>query len=301
MQEGAGVSDRIVRSIKEVARQEIRKMRLPEIGIVTSSFPHGSEGDKDNYECNVRLKNTELELRGVQIATGCIGFACAPKVGDMVLVAFVDGDINMPVVVGRLYNDQDRPPVSSVGEQVFIAPYEKDEGLRRVYLELPSGLKLKITDDSVLVSAGATRVVINREGDIVIEAKGEVRVKSEGNTAIEAKGDMTIKAENIDLESSKAMKLKSNSLDLKSAKDTVVSADGKLSLAAASDFSAKSNADLKIEGMNLEAKGDVDAKVTGGTTAKLEGGATVRVKASGEASLESDASTVVKGAIVRIN
>jgi hypothetical protein len=97
------------------------------------------------------------------------------------------------------------------------------------------------------------------------------------------------------------MKLKSNSLNVNSAEDTVVSADGKLSLAAASNFSAKSNADLKIEGMNLEAKGDIDAKVTGGTTAKLEGGMTVRVKAPVEASLESDASTVVKGAIVRIN
>ncbi len=295
------MSNGIVNSIREVARQEVRKMRLPEIGVVTSSFPHESESDKDNYECSVRLKNTELELRGVQIATGSIGAVSPPRVGDMVLVAFVDGDINMPVVVGRLYNDQDRPPVSKVGEQVFIAPYEKDEELRRVYLELPSGLKLKITDDSVLVSAGATRVVINREGDIVIEAKGEVRVKSEGNTALEAKGDMSIKAENIDIESSKGMKLKSDSLDMRSAKDTSVNADGKLLLASASNFSAKSNADVKIEGMNLEASADMEAKLKGGTTAKVDGGVSAQVKGGTEASLEGSASAVVKGAIVRIN
>ncbi len=279
------MSNGIIDCIKEVAQQEVRKVRLPEIGIVTSSFPHESDSDKDNYECNVRLKNTELELRRVQITTDSIGFVSAPKVGDMVLVAFVNGDINMPIVVGRLYNDQDRPPASKVGEQVFITPYEKDSDMRRVYLELPSGLKIKITDDSVLVSAGATKVVINRGGDVEIEAKGEVRVKSEGNTLLEAKGDMSFKADNISIESSKAMKVKSESLDMNSTGDMSLNSKGKMALESTDVLDAKSVSDVKIKGMNLEVTGEFGAKMSGGATAKVEGGAM----------------TTIKGAIVNIN
>lgn len=278
MQEEGRVSNGIIDCIKEVAQQEVRKLRLPEIGIVTSSFPHESDSDKDNYECNVRLKNTELELRRVQVATGNIGFVSAPKVGDMVLVAFVNGDINMPVIVGRLYNDQDRPPANKVGEQVFVTPYEKDSDMRRIYLELPSGLKIKIADDSVLVSAGATKVVINRGGDVEIEAKGEVRVKSEGSTLLEAKGDMSLKADNISIESSKAMKVKSQSLNMNSAGDMSLNSKGKMALESTDTLNAKSYADVKIKGMNLEVKGDMEAKMEGGVSAKMEGGAMASVK-----------------------
>ena len=125
------------------------KFRFPSLGIVTSIFSHESDSDKDNYECNVRMKNTEMELRKVPIATQCIGLVGVPRVGDLVLVVFVNGDINAPIVIGRLYNDEDRPPLNKPEEIVYIPPYEDNSDVNRVYLEFPTGVILRITDGKI--------------------------------------------------------------------------------------------------------------------------------------------------------
>ena len=38
------------------------------------------------------------------------------------LVQFVAGDVNAPVIVGRLYNDEDRPPENEDGKAVLHLP-----------------------------------------------------------------------------------------------------------------------------------------------------------------------------------
>jgi hypothetical protein len=106
----------MVEIIRKIIQHELSKIRIGELGVVTSIFPHSGESDKDNYECNVKLKNSGLELRKVPIATNHIGTAAVPNVEDLVLVSFVAGDVNQPIVVGRLYNDKDRPPVNNEKE-----------------------------------------------------------------------------------------------------------------------------------------------------------------------------------------
>jgi hypothetical protein len=113
----------IVEVVQKIVRHELRKIRMGELGVVTSVFPHTAEDDDNNYECHVKLKDSsasgsELELRKVPIATGIIGAAAVPNVGDLVLVSFVRGNVNQPVIIGRLYNDEDRPPLHQSDEIV---------------------------------------------------------------------------------------------------------------------------------------------------------------------------------------
>jgi uncharacterized protein involved in type VI secretion and phage assembly len=42
-----------------------------------------------------------------------------PNVGDLVVVAFVGGHINAPIILGRLYNDEDLPPKNDVGQLIL--------------------------------------------------------------------------------------------------------------------------------------------------------------------------------------
>jgi len=163
--------DSIVSVMKKVAEQEAQRVYTTELGIVTAVFPHASDSDKDNYQCSVKLKNKkqpdggDFELRKVPLVTPHIGLANIPKVGELVILAFIGGDINAPVILGRLYNDEDRPPKNDK-EQMILTQLES------LTLTLKSG----------------TKIDIDKDGNVKIEAKGDV-VINDGDKGAARKDD----------------------------------------------------------------------------------------------------------------
>jgi uncharacterized protein involved in type VI secretion and phage assembly len=200
----------LVETIQKVVKAEMRKVRTLELGVVQSIFPHSDSSDKNNYECNITLPDEDLEIRKAAIATQGIGLVNIPQVGDLVLVAFESGDINHPIVLGRLYNAKDRPPVSNNEEVIFSPPYSKNTDRKRLRIELPEkGMVLTLTDELLTVEAGKT--VLKMKSD------GEVSVESESNVTIQAKQDMTLKALNIKIKSDEAFQVEAGSTaDIKS-------------------------------------------------------------------------------------
>jgi len=249
--------------IRKVVQAEMRKIHVAELGVVTSIFPHSSDSDKDNYECNVKLKNTELELQKVPVATQQIGLASIPQVDDMVLVSFLNGDINAPIITGRLYNDEDRPPANDSGEVIYVPPYSENTDLRRLHMELPSGIVLSITDDIVNVEAGKTTLKINRDGNIEVESNNKV--------SITASGEMSFTADKITIESKQDMNIK---------------AGAKASIQGESGVTMESSASMELKGQS---------------GVKMESSATMEIKAGATANIEASAPLTLKGAMVNIN
>ena len=199
------MSSNIVEVIRNIAQMEIKKIHTTELGIVTSVFPHSSDSDKDNYECNIRLKDKGVELRKVPVATQQIGFVNILHTGDLVLVSFVGGNINSPIIVGRLYNETDRPPTSEQEEIVYKPPYTKDTNLRRLNIVLPEGtVNVEFHDDLISVIVG--------KSSITATDTGEIQIKSEGvqqKISIIADGDVSIEAQNISIKSRMETKIES--------------------------------------------------------------------------------------------
>jgi uncharacterized protein involved in type VI secretion and phage assembly len=234
----------IVETMRGIAQRELHKLHLPTLGTVTSIFPHSGASDKDNYECNVRLKNEDIELRKVPIATQCIGLAGIPRVGDLVMIVFVNGDINAPIAIGRLYNDEDRPPLNSAEEVVYVPPYKANPKVRRIYLEFPQKMILKITDDEVDIKAGDTKVIIIRNGDVVIESKANVSVTADGDATLKSKGNMTIAGASIKIESD-------NDLNLKSGSDLKMNSGASAEIKSAAQMNVEASAQMKIKGATV--------------------------------------------------
>jgi len=170
------LSTTIVETIRKVARAEMKKYRIMEMGTVTSVFPHSDQNDKDNYECNVKLKNKDLELRKVPLATQGIGLANVQSVGDM---------------------------VSKDEEIVFQPPYKQSSDKRRLHMELPGGMVLTVTDDTVKVQAGKTLLTIKVDGEVTVDSNADVTIK--------AKGDMTLSASNLNIKAQQALKVNAGS------------------------------------------------------------------------------------------
>jgi phage baseplate assembly protein gpV len=232
----------MIEIIKKIVEEEMKKLHIAEIGEVTSIFPHSSDGDKDNYECNVKLKNRDLELRRVPVATQHIGLANIPNVGDLVLLTFLNGDINAPIIIGRLYTSEDRPPVNKEKEIIYIPKYPKNSNLRRIHLEFPGGTALSISDGEIILKAGKTKFELSHEKSEIHTKSGHKIVldESKGKEKIEIKdktGNNSIVIDSIqntiNISSQMKMSIQANMIEIEAQSMMTIKAGATLTLQGA--------------------------------------------------------------------
>lgn len=249
----------LINTLQQIIRHELRALHITELGLVEAVYPHSDGSDGDNYGCDVRLKNNDLLLRRVPVATGHIGTVAIPNVGDLVLLAFDKGDANQPIIIGRLYNNIDRPPLNNPNEVIFRLPLAAadDETIkaairningqaepREMIVEMPPQITVRISDGAVRATAGDTemildqphssggrvtvlsgrsKIVMNQDGDVSVEALGNLSVKTDGNFSLEAAGNLTMKANgNASLEAGGNLTLKGMMATLRGALSAAV-------------------------------------------------------------------------------
>ncbi len=186
----------LIQTVRAIIRDELTRCRLPELGIVTEVFALDSGSSANNHQVNVRLRSSGVELQRAPVAVGRPGLSLLPRVDDLVVVAFLNGDLNAPVVLGSVYSDAVQPPEGKPLEAVYVPGDETDSSVRRVYLELPSGTRLTVNDDAIQLESGGTKVELQRDGDVSVECSGRITIKAGGDLAIEAGGNIEIKAGN---------------------------------------------------------------------------------------------------------
>jgi phage baseplate assembly protein gpV len=109
----------LVDIVRRTVREELALRRGPQLATVTALTTHQSQDDTANYEADLRLKHDGLEVAQVPIAVPHVGVAAAPRVGDLVLVEFLDHDIQQPLVTGRFYHAQERAPLFKQDDVLF--------------------------------------------------------------------------------------------------------------------------------------------------------------------------------------
>ena len=211
----------LVSVIKEIIRDELRNVQATRLAVVERGglHPHSDSADDDNYSCDVRLKNSGLLLKQVPVTTGHIGSAAIPNENDLVLVAFEQGDVNQPIIVGRLYNDEDRPPLNHDNELVMRLPLSASDDetvllqlrnrqdetpTRQLRFEMLPKILSEINDDQIIGQVGDTRVSLNQtgrnDGIVEIEAgQSRITINQDGNIAIESGGDISLSTTTGDL------------------------------------------------------------------------------------------------------
>lgn len=207
------MSTTLLETIQKIVQDELVRVRTAELGIVQEQHPHAGESDKDNYSCSVLLRDSKILLRSVPVATDRIGQVSIPAVGEMVLVQFVGGSIQAPVITGRLYNDEDRPPVNQDGKSVLHVPLGAGDSdavhleitsgdTRAILLQLGSGLKVQLQDDDPVIEVdageGNAKIRIDRDGAVSVESQGKLKIGA-SEISIEAQGNLTLKGARVDI------------------------------------------------------------------------------------------------------
>lgn len=207
------MSDSLFETIRRIVREELGQVRTAELGVVQEQHPHAETGDSDNYACSVVLRDSGIVLKQVPVATPRIGAAMIPAVGELVLVQFIGGDRHAPVITGRLYNDQERPPLNADGQAVLHLPLGAGDGdavhiellsgdTRELTIRLGDGLALSLKDDDpvaeLTVNGGKASLSIDRDGTVTVESGGDLKINGNSVT-IEAVGELKLKGATINL------------------------------------------------------------------------------------------------------
>jgi phage baseplate assembly protein V len=99
------------------------------------------------------------------------GFYFVPQVGDEVLVAFTQGDMRLPMIIGGLYNGEDKPPV-------------EDPQLRCI--KTPSGHQLIFADAPGNSGNTGGVVIQDAYGNTITMSNGKITIKSVAVLQIDA-------------------------------------------------------------------------------------------------------------------
>jgi Uncharacterized protein conserved in bacteria len=223
---------RVVHTIRQIARHEIGQYWNPAVGVVKSVY--GSDAGT-GYACTVALRESGIVLPKVPIATGAIGFVTLPRENDLVLVVFAGGDLHAPVVVGRLYNEQVAPPQHGPGELVLVLPGDETDSTRRLELRvqtpgdgtrslqltLDGGVKVSLTvdDEGIGLEAQEAKLKLTQSSSSNGTAElavgdSRVRIEQSGNVTIEASGTLKLKAAQIQIEGDSTVKVAGQTIDL---------------------------------------------------------------------------------------
>ncbi|MEN0130420.1 MAG: VgrG-related protein [Brevundimonas sp.] len=190
------------------------------------------------------------------------GTAMLPEVNDEVLVAFGQGELGQPYILGGLYNGKDKPASDLVGGNdgsVQRRAFQSRTGMRVEYIEKPGAEELVVS-----TTAGKQMVRLVQKPDAAIEivSEGPLKVTAKKAVTVEGQQDITVST------ASGAVNIKG--------KDVVI----------------EGSASVKLKTAQLSMEGSASAELKG---------ATVKVAGQGSAELSASGPTTVRGAIVKIN
>ncbi len=177
-----------------------------------------------------------------------------PEVGDEVLVAFEQGDIRRPYVVGSLYNGVDTPPpgdsplVDSGSGAVDRRSFVSRLGHRIDFQDAdssPQGVTIRTGDKKLSFSldASKTDITVHSDGTVTITSKKGVTVDA-GSSTVEIKGG-----------------------DLKLSGTNGVTIDG-----GGGAVKVTAGSELALSGATAKLEGSGQAEVKGGGSLALSGG-----------------------------
>jgi len=190
-----------------------------------------------------------------------------PEIDDEVLVAFEHGDIHYPYIIGSLWNGKDKVHENNDDGENNLRVIKSRSGHKIIFDDTDGNEIITIIDHTedrkiVIDSKEKTIDIINKDGNININAGEDINIEAGNNLNIKVGSDTTIDT--------------SSNMKLKSGTSTTVKAGSSCAIEASSSMSVK-GATLKAE-----ASGTTDLK-----------GAVVTVQASGI--------TSVKGTVVKLN
>ncbi|WP_233809734.1 type VI secretion system Vgr family protein [Paraburkholderia sp. HP33-1] len=255
------------------------------------------------------------------------GMQFMPRVGDEVVVTFVDADPDRPLITGSIYNGINQPPytlpdnqtqsgiktnTSKGGNGFNELRFEDKKDSEEVFLQAQKDLNANVINDAAwtighdetsTIKNARTHTVKGADDTLVVEQGNRSMTVKTGNETVDIKGTRTVKA------GSDETRSVGGNLDQTVTGNMTLTVDGNLTIKVSGTLTLQSTGDLtaKSDG-SITQKAAMSLTNQAGTalTNKSDGtlsneGLSVSNKASAEQTVDGGGMLTVKGGIVQIN
>jgi type VI secretion system secreted protein VgrG len=280
-------------------------------GRIRIQFHWDREGAKDGKTtCWVRVAQS--------LAGKGWGSQFIPRVGMEVVVQFLNGDPDRPLVTGAVYNGENTPPYAlpdsktqsgiktrsspkGGGEDFNELRFEDKKGEEEVYLHAQKDFSQVVENDETLDVGNDQKITVKKNRAVTVTEGNETQKIEAGNrTTTLAKGNDTLTLEKgnrqvkLDGPGNHSLTLKSGNaaISLDSGNYSLKAKGGKITLEAAQSIELKvGGSSLKLTPAGIEIKG---------TLIKANASASVEVKGA-MAEVSAKGVLTLKGSITKIN
>jgi len=234
-----------------------------------------------------------------------------PRIGQEVVVSYVDGDPDRPLVSGSVYNGTHATPVAlpgsssqsairsrstKAGEAGNELRFEDKKGSEELYMHAQKDMRVEIENDLT------TTVTAGNELHTVTKGNRTIKVDT-GNETHSVKGTRALDVTGNETHDNKAdfTQTVTGNYELKVTGNLVIDVSGTLLIKSAQTLDLKAGTDLGANaGLNFKAEAGVALSAKGGATLSNEA-PSISSKASGMNSVEGGGMVTLKGGLVKIN
>lgn len=225
------------------------------------------------------------------------GFVCIPRIGDEVVVDFLDGDPDQPLIVGRVFNGINPTPQKLPEQKAWSTWRSRStpggEGFNEITFDDAAG------DERIYVHAQKDAIV-EVENDVHAHVKGNVNglVRGNGTGGVKGTGKLSIDGD----------------ASLKVGGDLAIDVTGSINAAAGVNIALaagdqrrdeSTNHFIKTGGLWITGSSAVQVNtahfhVNAGDIKLRAGGSVIEIT-SGGINIKSDGDVVVNGAVIKLN
>lgn len=274
-----------------------------EYGRVKVQFHWDREGIAD--------ENSSCWIRVAQVWAGKNwGAMYIPRIGQEVIIEFLEGDPDRPIITGRVYNDKAMPPYvpktnptistlksnSSKGGGGFNEiRFEDKKGDEQVFIHAEKNLDVRVKNDRFETVIDNRHLHVekdkfehvdnNRNETVDADHKEEIgkdrHIKVKGKEAKEVgkslsltvKGDVAeVFKKNHSEQTTKNYYLKAQNIVIEGMQNITLSVGGSYIAIESASIEIKTSGQLKIEGTTTDVKGSAKTSIAGGAMTEVKGG-----------------------------
>lgn len=266
------------------------------------------------------------------------GFVFLPRIGQEVIVDFLEGDPNRPIITGRVFNAECAVPYplpdnktmstmksssSKGGEGFNEIRFEDDAGNEEFFIHAQKDMHVRVLNDKfetvehdhhlMVNNDSLTHIENNRHVEVVNDSKEKVgndfNLKVDGKSATEIAGSMSLKVSGDMIEVFSADHSETTTGQLSIKADTIVLEAGtNITLKVGGSTIAIDSSSINIQTTDftvaadgkiaMSAGGNGELKASGSLNCEATGAATF--KSGSSATLDGGGSTTVKGGTISI-